>query len=65
MKSLDTIIEKLYEDNVFVKISDDRFRKMCVGYEAEQAELKAKMHQLQTELNKARENIINTKHFLN
>ncbi len=64
MKSLDTIIEKLYEDNVFGKISDDRFRKMSAGYEAEQAELKTKMHQLQTELNKARENIINTKHFL-
>jgi hypothetical protein len=64
MKSLDTIIEKLYEDNVFGKISDDRFRKMSAGYEAEQAELKAKMHQLQAELNKARENIINTKHFL-
>ncbi len=46
MKSLDTIIEKLYEDNVFGKISDDRFRKMSAGYEAEQAELKAKMHQL-------------------
>ena len=40
MKSLDTIIEKLYEDNVFGKISDDRFRKMSAGYEAEQAELK-------------------------
>lgn len=64
MKSLDTIIEKLYEDKVFGKISDDRFRKMSAGYEAEPAELKAKMHQLQTKLNTARENIINTKHFL-
>lgn len=64
MKSLDTIIEKLYEDNVFGKISDDGFRRMSAGYEAEQAELKAKMHQLQAELNKSRENIINTKHFL-
>lgn len=64
MKSLDTIIEKLYEDNVFGKISDDRFRRMSAGYEAEQAELKAKMHQLQTVLNTAREKVINTKHFL-
>ncbi|EAE6153063.1 hypothetical protein ACY2EM_002530 [Listeria monocytogenes] len=54
MKSLDTIIEKLCEDNVFGKISDDCFHKMSAGYEAEQAELKAKMHQLQTDLNKAR-----------
>lgn len=64
MKSLDTIIEKLYEDNVFGKISDERFRKMSAGYETEQAELKTKMHQLQAELNIAKENIINTKHFL-
>ena len=53
IQSLDTIIEKLYEDDIFGKISDDRFRKMSAGYEAEQAELKAKMHQLQTALNKA------------
>lgn len=64
MKLLDTIIEKLYEDNVFGKISDDRFRKMFAGYKAEQSELNTKMLQLQTELNKSRENIINTKHFL-
>src|SRR5699024_6253449 len=64
MKSLDTIIEKLYEDNIFGKISDDRISKISVGYETKQAELKTKMHQLQTELNKARENIINTKQFL-
>ena len=64
MKSLDTIIDKLYEDNVFGKIFDDRFRKMSAGYEAFQAELKAKMNQLKPVLNKARENIIKTKHFL-
>lgn len=44
MKSLYTIIEKLYEDNVFGKISEDLFHRMSSGYEAEQAELKAKMH---------------------
>ena len=46
MKSLDTIIEKLYEDNVFGKIFDDRFHKMPSGYEAERVELKSKMYQL-------------------
>ena len=42
IQSLDTIIEKLYEDNVFGKISDDRFRKMSAGYEAVQKALKEK-----------------------
>jgi len=64
IQSLDTIIEKLYEDNVFGKISDDRFRKMSVGYEAEQQALKEKVLQISFQLNKARENIMNTNHFL-
>ncbi|WP_200833099.1 hypothetical protein [Listeria monocytogenes] len=33
---LDTFIQKLYEDNVEGKISDERFMKMSVNYEAEQ-----------------------------
>ncbi|MGM8211165.1 recombinase family protein [Virgibacillus sp. W0430] len=64
IQSLDTIIEKLYEDNVFGKISDDRFRKMSAGYEAEQKALKEKVLTISLQLNKARENIMNTNHFL-
>src|SRR5690625_691104 len=64
IQSLDTIIEKLYEDNVFGKISDERFRKMSAGYEAEQKALKEKVLTISLQLNKARENIMNTNHFL-
>lgn len=36
---LDKLFERLYEDNVSGKISDDRFRKMSVKYEAEQSDI--------------------------
>ncbi|GGC97888.1 recombinase family protein [Enterococcus wangshanyuanii] len=37
---LDNIIQKLYEDNLNGKISDDRFMKLSDNYEKEQTELK-------------------------
>ena len=40
---LDTIIQRLYEDNVEGKISDERFIKMSATYEAEQKELTARV----------------------
>jgi len=64
MNPLDTIIEKLYEDNVFGKLSDECFRKMSAGYEEEQKEQKDKMLHIIIQLNKDRENILNTKYFL-
>lgn len=36
---LDTIIRKLYEDNVCGKLTDERFTKLSAGYEQEQTEL--------------------------
>ena len=36
---LDVIIQRLYEDNIKGKLSDERFAKMSAGYEAEQAGL--------------------------
>lgn len=38
-KELDKLFERLYEDNVSGKISDDRFRKMSNKYEGEQADI--------------------------
>lgn len=40
---LDTLIEKLYEDNVEGKISDDRFMKMTSSYEIEQKQLEQRV----------------------
>lgn len=38
-KELDKLFERLYEDNVSGKISDERFQKMSTKYEGEQAEI--------------------------
>lgn len=40
---IDRIISRLYEDNIAGKISDERYMKMASGYEAEQAELAARI----------------------
>ena len=41
IKELDMLIERIYEDNVLGKISDDRFYRMSANYEQEQKELLA------------------------
>lgn len=46
MQKLDAIIQRLYEDNIDGKISDDRFAKMTASYEKEQAELEARIVEL-------------------
>lgn len=48
---LDTIILRLYEDNVEGKISDDRFKKLTDTYETEQATLTARIQELKTIIN--------------
>ena len=39
IKELDKLIERLYEDNVLGKVSDERFARMTANYETEQKEL--------------------------
>ena len=41
MKELDLLFQRIYEDNVSGKISDERFEMLSANYESEQAELKA------------------------
>lgn len=50
MEELDRLFQRLYEDNVSGKISDERFTKLSGGYEAEQKELQEKVAILQAEL---------------
>lgn len=51
---IDGVIQKLYEDSVSGKISDDRFATMSMSLEAEQADLKAKLPELESELENAK-----------
>ena len=45
-KELDRIFERLYEDNLSGKVSDERFRKMSLSYEDEQKGVKERMESL-------------------
>ena len=54
MQKLDAIIQRLYEDNLDGKISDDRFAKMSASYEREQAELNTRIAALDAEIEKAK-----------
>lgn len=56
-KELDILFEKLYEDNVSGKISDERFSKLSVKYDDEQRSINEKMTNLRDELDS--ENIKN------
>jgi len=51
-KELDSLFEKMYEDNIAGKISDERFYKMSVRYEEEQRELAVRIKELKAELDR-------------
>lgn len=52
-KELDTLFERIYEDNVAGKISDERFARMSIKYEKEQKELTARLKELKAKLEKS------------
>ncbi|HOO51768.1 MAG TPA: recombinase family protein [Alphaproteobacteria bacterium] len=64
ISTLDRIISKIYEDNVTGKISDERFQTMLVGYEAEQADLKSKVEELENLVAEAIQQTTNIDRFL-
>lgn len=64
MAKLDTIIQRLYEDNVEGKISDERFMKMTSNYETEQKQLLERVAQLQQFLDSSKEKSLNAEYFL-
>jgi DNA invertase Pin-like site-specific DNA recombinase len=61
---LDAIIQKLYEDNVKGKLTDERFAKLSATYEAEQAELERSTESLQNIVEAAEMQSVNIKSFL-
>jgi len=67
-KELDTIIKKLYEDNVSGKISDERFSKLMNDYEKEQNQIVSiieKSTSLQSNVDKQKNAFINFFNLLN
>ncbi len=61
---LDEIIQRLYEDNIDGKISDDRFAKMTATYEQEQKDLEARVLVLKEDISKAKVQRLNIDSFL-
>ena len=61
---LDGIIQRLYEDNLDEKISDERFAKMTVTYEQEQKNLQARVIVLREIHSKAKVQWLNIDFFL-
>jgi hypothetical protein len=61
---LDEIMQRLYEDNISGKISDERFAKLSETYEAEQRQLTARIAELDEFFAKDQEQTINLKTFM-
>lgn len=61
---LDIIIQRLYEDNIEGKISDERFTKMSTNYEDEQNTLTSRIAELKTLITNENESSDNTDRFL-
>lgn len=61
---LDGLFQRIYEDNVSGKLSDERFLKLSQGYETEQKELQAEMESLRMELSQEEKQSVNMKSFL-
>ena len=59
---LDMIVQRLYEDNLDVKISDGRFKKMSDTYEAEQKQLLERKAELQAFIDESKEQNLNVTH---
>ena len=63
-EELDGLFERIYEDNVSGKISDERFSRMSRRYEDEQKELTEKIKQLRSEIEKQSSRTMTTDMFI-
>ncbi|MBQ9493486.1 MAG: DUF4368 domain-containing protein, partial [Oscillibacter sp.] len=64
MDNLDTPITRAYEDKVLGGLSEERYRKMAEGYEAEQEALKTEIGALETRVERQEEQDSNLNHFI-
>lgn len=63
-REIDNIIQKLYEDNLLGKISDERFVKLSQAYEEEQHQLQTSISDLTEKLAKQQEDSLNISKFM-
>ena len=61
---IDSIIKRLYEDNISGKLTDERFAKMSADYEREQASLQASVEELRKAVEVCEQQSVNMDSFL-
>lgn len=64
IQELDKIFQRIYEDNISGKLSDERFMKLSKGYEEEQHTLQKEQTSLEKELQKEEKQSVDVKQFL-
>ena len=64
MTELDTIIQRLYEDHVVGKLTDERFMKLSRGYEAEQQKLAEQATELAEQIASQEQKTLDLNRFL-
>lgn len=65
ISKLDSLIQKLYEDNVEGKISDERFMKLMQTYELEQQQLNTRVSELKNYLDTENNKKVSVDRFIN
>ena len=63
-KELDVLFEKIYEDNVSGKITDERFKKLSLKYEEEQQSIVERINELKQRFDETASRVANTDTFL-
>ncbi len=64
IREIDRLIERLYEDNVAGRVSDERFTRMTASYESEQSALMEEANAFTAELAKVNDSAMTTVNFL-
>lgn len=64
IKELDLLFQRIYEDNVSGKISDERFEMLSANYENEQTELNSLIEKLSSEISATEEQSDNVERFI-
>lgn len=64
VKDIDNLIQHIYEDNISGKITDERFATLSLNYEKEQKDLKKKINELATTIDKTKQEEINLTAFI-
>lgn len=64
MKELDNLFQRIYEDNINGKLSDDRFMKFSKRYDTEQVDLQEELTRLQKNIQQEEKQTVNVERFL-